>query len=109
MNRLHFLFSQQGSANPVLVFDGVPKPDISCTRVTAGAYDFVGSDIIDPKKCRLFISPMECENQDTGEPVVASMSNQGPLKVIGRDASGSLCDFNMADEVSIPMVLHVYP
>ena len=109
MNTLPLLFSQQGTANPVLVWDTIPAPAITCTRNDAGVYVFGGTDIPDHDKCRLFVSPLECEHQGTGEPVLASVSTQGVLKVLGRDMAGALSDFNMADGVSIPMILYVYP
>lgn len=109
MIKYKFTFTQVGTSNPVLVFDNGLTPDISCARVAAGAFDFSGTNIPDAEKLRLFISPVECENQDSGEPVVASVVNQGALRVIGRQVTdATVSDFNMAEGVYIPMELHVY-
>ena len=110
MTKYRLKFSQVGTYNPVLTFDTPGVSGISCARASAGVYDFTGTSIPDAEKCRLFVSPMECENQDTGEPVTASVGNQGSLRIIGREAvSRTIADFNMAEGVYIPMVLHVYP
>jgi len=109
LNTLSFTFTQVGTSNPVLVFDNGATPNISCTRVAAGCFEFSGTDIPEAENLRLFISPVECENQDSGEPVVASVVNQGALRVIGRQVTDTaVSDFNMAEGVYIPMILHVY-
>ena len=110
MTKYRLKFSQVATSNPVLTFDTPGVSGISCARVSAGVYEFTGTSIPDPEKCRLFVSPVECENQDTGEPVTASVVNQGSLRVIGREAvSRTIADFNMAEGVYVPMVLHIYP
>ena len=110
MTKYRLTFAQVGTSNPVLVFDNGLTPDIACVRTATGAFEFSGTDIPDAEKLRLFMSPVECENQGSGEPVIASVVNQGALRVIGRQVTdGTISDFDMATGVYIPMVLHVYP
>lgn len=110
MMKYRFTFAQAGTSDPVLSFDNGLTPDISCARMATGAFEFSGTDIPDAENLRLFISPVECENQGSGEPVTASVVNQGALRVIGRQVTdGAISDFDMAEGVYIPMVLHVYP
>ena len=110
MIKYRLTFAQAGTSNPVLVFDSPEASGISCARVSEGVFEFSGASIPDAENCRLFISPVECENQGSGEPVIASVVNQGALRVIGRQVTdGAISDFDMATGVYIPMVLHVYP
>lgn len=109
MNTFTFLINQQGTASPTLKFDAVPAPDVTLARLGAGEYAFGGSAIPDTSRVRLFISPMECENQITGDPIRPSMVNQGTLKLMGRDLAGALSDFNMTPEVAIPAIIQILP
>lgn len=105
----YFSFHQEGTGNPSLSFVSPQYIAISCARVADGIYVFTLDGITDYSKVALFISPMEVENQTTGDPVVAHVVNQGDLRVIGRDPSGVIVDFNMTTDVFIPMKLVIYP
>ena len=102
-----FTFHQSGQGDPILDFRMNTPPSIACVRNVEGIYAFSGADIDACSSVGLFVSPLECENQITGDRVTPSVVTQGPLKVIGRYPDGTITDFNMAEGVSIPMILHI--
>ena len=106
---IYFGFHQEGTSDPSLTFVDPPFISISCARDAEGVFLFSLSGIDDYSKVALFVSPLEVENQSSGDQVIARVANQGNLKVLGRDSSGALSDFKMAEDVFIPMQLVIYP